>query len=256
MNNNKYNQEQYDKNASAYDKKFGFSNYSHTHVENPAMLKRLGDIKGKDILCIGCGTGDEANLLQKKGANVVGFDMSNELISIAKDRYPNIEFYVGTIEDFSLDREFDIAYSSFVMHYFSSWKDILLQISKLLKSNGKFIFSIPHPMTICKGRKKISGREYKILGHSRNENDRMDFEVYGDYLNTREVDLNFSKEFNPKIIHRSFSNQIRDILNSEFEILDVLEPQPIDSTAEDYPDEYEVHMKMPLVFIYYLQKKS
>lgn len=33
------------------------NNYAHTFLEKPAMYKKLPNLKGKSVLCIGCGTG-------------------------------------------------------------------------------------------------------------------------------------------------------------------------------------------------------
>jgi len=44
----------------------------------------LGDVKGKDVLDAGCGTGYLSRLLSKKGARVVGIDLSEKMIEVAR----------------------------------------------------------------------------------------------------------------------------------------------------------------------------
>jgi len=58
------------------------------------------DLNGTRILDAGCGTGQTSLELAKRGANVVGVDISNNLINLAKDRMPSefsqkVDFRVG-----------------------------------------------------------------------------------------------------------------------------------------------------------------
>lgn len=46
----------------------------------------LGDIRGKRVLDLGCGSGEEVIPLAQRGASVTALDISPELIKIAKDR--------------------------------------------------------------------------------------------------------------------------------------------------------------------------
>jgi ubiquinone/menaquinone biosynthesis C-methylase UbiE len=52
--------------------------------------------EGLSILELGCGTGDILNTLRPKRG--VGVDFSSEMVRIARDRYPNLEFHTADIE--------------------------------------------------------------------------------------------------------------------------------------------------------------
>jgi cyclopropane fatty-acyl-phospholipid synthase-like methyltransferase len=62
-------------------------------------LKVLGNVKGKAVLEIGCGGGQNAIVLNKWGARSVGLDISDEQIrfarKLAKREGVKIPFYVG-----------------------------------------------------------------------------------------------------------------------------------------------------------------
>jgi SAM-dependent methyltransferase len=49
------------------------------------------------ILDIGCGTGDHVNALSMKGMDVIGLDISQAMISKAKQKYPKSKFQVGDV---------------------------------------------------------------------------------------------------------------------------------------------------------------
>jgi 2-polyprenyl-3-methyl-5-hydroxy-6-metoxy-1,4-benzoquinol methylase len=65
------------------------SSIFHRYLEKPGMYGKLPDLVGKDVLCIGCGSGEEGEFLRSLGAKrVVGIDISEGLIDIARKTYP------------------------------------------------------------------------------------------------------------------------------------------------------------------------
>jgi ubiquinone/menaquinone biosynthesis C-methylase UbiE len=251
-NNKQKIKEAYNRNAKNWSQKYSLKNYTHTHIEKPAVLELMGNIKAKKILCIGCGDGEEANLFSQRGARVVAFDISEELIKIAKSKYPDIEFHVGDAENFSIKEEFDLAYAGFVAHYLPSFKGFLSNTSKLLKREGELIFSIVHPIKRALGVEEFNDRKYKVLGSSKLK-DGSDQRVYGDYLNSRETKIKFGDDFESVNYHRTIGEQIREILDSDFELVDFVEPRPIEGAKEEYPGKYEADCKIPEVLIYHLR---
>jgi len=69
----------------------------------------IGDIRGKKVLDYGCGKGDLYKFLKAKNITVSykGFDINNNLISLAKSKFPEAEFKVFDIEEEKLDEDFD-----------------------------------------------------------------------------------------------------------------------------------------------------
>ena len=255
MNLKQQIKESYNKNATTWTEKYSLRNYVHAYIEKPAILKLLGDIRNKKILCAGCGDGEEAHMFYQQGAYVVGFDISDELINIAKSKYPNILFYVGDSESFSTNETFDIVYAGFVVHYLPSYTKFLSNTCSLLKNGGEVVFSVVHPIKRSFDVFKSNGRKYKILGTSKLE-DGSKQETYGDYLNPREVNIKFGENFETTNYHRTIGEQIKDILDSDFELLSLIEPKPIEKAREDYPEKYVADCKIPEVLIYHLRKKS
>ena len=61
--------------------------------------------ENQKVLEIGCSTGDLLNSV--KPSYGVGIDFSNEMIKIAKNKYPDLNFFVDDIEELKLSEKFD-----------------------------------------------------------------------------------------------------------------------------------------------------
>jgi len=96
------------------------------------------------ILDITCGTGAQAIFLAEKGYNVVASDLSNEMISVAKKKYPKLDFKQGDIKTARYGK-FDAVISIFNAIGHLSKKDFikaLKNISENLNDKGYYIFDI------------------------------------------------------------------------------------------------------------------
>jgi SAM-dependent methyltransferase len=62
------------------------------------VLSRLGVGDGTRLLDIGCGSGYAAAMARVLGARVTGIDITPELIEIARERVPDGDFRVGTMD--------------------------------------------------------------------------------------------------------------------------------------------------------------
>lgn len=77
------------------------NNLNHLyHAEQLSLLdEQLGDIAGKDVLDVGCGTGRIARHLAGRGARVVGVDFAENAVEIARRQSPseNPRYEVGSM---------------------------------------------------------------------------------------------------------------------------------------------------------------
>lgn len=98
------------------------------------------------ILDVACGTGVVSNILSNKGYKVSGFDLSEGMIKVAKENFPNIDFTVQNAIDFSYDKKFDVAISLFdSLNYILNPNDLKSAFSNVFKhlsNRGYFIFDI------------------------------------------------------------------------------------------------------------------
>ncbi len=112
---------------------------------NPYLFKTIGNVSNKEILDYGCGEGWLCNDLRQKGANVLGVDISEEFIKIAKQKFPEINFEVIEDKIFCPNNKFDGVICNIVLHTTERYKQIIDEIYRVLKPRGKAIITIMHP---------------------------------------------------------------------------------------------------------------
>ncbi|MGN1329133.1 MAG: class I SAM-dependent DNA methyltransferase [Eubacterium sp.] len=72
------------------------------------LYSSISDRKGK-VLDLACGTGSVALNLSKKGFDVIGLDLSSQMLSVADSKAQgDIKLYYGDMTDFSLEEKFDL----------------------------------------------------------------------------------------------------------------------------------------------------
>ena len=62
---------------------------------------------GKAMLDVACGTGTHAGLLSKY-YNVLGMDLNQDMLKVARGKHPEIRFIPGDMRSFDLGRKFDV----------------------------------------------------------------------------------------------------------------------------------------------------
>jgi ubiquinone/menaquinone biosynthesis C-methylase UbiE len=233
-------------------------NRPHYFVEKPAMEKLLPNLKGKKVLCVGCGSGEEVAMIANNGAeSITGIDISENLIAIAQREFPPHKFYAMDVENLDFaDNSFDYIYSSLVFDYFKDWKKLLGEISRVLKPGGTLQFSNIHPVrwSAEKSYDESTGRATGLkLGFSA-ATDTHPYEVYGNYLGTVMLNEKWINKINLTFYSRPISAMVNDLINAGFTIRKMVEPMPIEETKIYDPDYYELGSKIPSQVIFVCEK--
>ncbi len=102
--------------------------------------------KGKHILDVCAGTGDQALALGKRGFEVVGIDLSNDMLDIAKrkNRQKNVKFLVADSTKIPYpDNTFDISIISFSLHEMPQeiMKKTMSEVSRVTRKDGKIVIA-------------------------------------------------------------------------------------------------------------------
>jgi SAM-dependent methyltransferase len=100
------------------------------------------------VLDITCGTGNYSLILSRKGFDVTGLDLSEDMINVARRKAKkaniDIDFVVQDMRNISLDRKYDCAICMFTAFpYLQTYDDIekaLISVKKHLVKDGVFVF--------------------------------------------------------------------------------------------------------------------
>lgn len=110
-------------------------------------IKVLGDINGKNILDFGCGNGWLSVVLAKMGANVSGFDISEEAVRVASsmadynDVGKSTHFQVGSGYDTGFpDQSFELVIGQAILHHLGDKESLARELNRVLKPGGKAVF--------------------------------------------------------------------------------------------------------------------
>ena len=247
----------YDEKAREWVKRMrSGNNHAHRYLEKPAMYAKLPPLKGKTVLCIGCGSGEECEYLFKRGAKkVVGIDTSKELIVIARESYPHMEFYVQDMRTMQFpDASFDFVYSSLAMHYLPHWQSTLTKIHRLLRPRGTFLFSTHHPVYWSAEIIHTKGDKSRLLGYQK-QSGRLK-KIYGNYQERRRIDDIWFGDMPVSYYHKPLSEIFREIRNAGFMVEDFIEPKPKASLQKVDADNYALYRHIPLFMIFELKKRK
>jgi 2-polyprenyl-3-methyl-5-hydroxy-6-metoxy-1,4-benzoquinol methylase len=135
------------------------------HLNNPAFLKLVGNLKGKTVLDAGCGEGYNTRIFARMGAIMTGIDISPRLIEharLAEQKEPlGIRYETASFTDLSLfkDESFDTVVSTMALMDSHDFEKAITGIYRVLRKNGDFFFSISHPCFMTKGFGWVTDRQ-------------------------------------------------------------------------------------------------
>ncbi|MFH8576039.1 class I SAM-dependent methyltransferase [Streptomyces zaomyceticus] len=139
-------QETYDEIGEAFE---GFKGLPLVrYVEAPSFLGMVGDVSGRKVIDLACGTGFHSRELKRRGAaDVFGVDVSGEMIRAAEgieQAAPlGVRYAVGDVAELSFAEErFDLATAVMLLNYAESVDEFELMCRRVhgcLKSGGEFL---------------------------------------------------------------------------------------------------------------------
>lgn len=122
-------------------------------LEPAEFLNSLVEAIGRDpttlsVLDIGCGEGKDAVFLAQKGCAVTAFDITESGIRktrrLANEREVEINAFVADINDFNVEEQFDIVYSTGTIQYLfdENIEAFFEKIGKITRKGGIVYFNV------------------------------------------------------------------------------------------------------------------
>lgn len=240
------------KNYTVYDDEDFFEKYNQKRkkgnspnekIEQPIIDELVGDVKGKKILDLGCGDGKYGLELLVRGAKQYhGVEGSHRMADVARENLTNSKAIVeeNDIEKVELkDLEYDMVISRLVLHYIEDIATLFERVSRSLKKEGVFIFSIEHPIiTSC----------YEAYHKEKKRGNW----IVDDYFDSGKRINNW---LGKKVVkyHKTLEEYWAIIKASNLQVLEVRESKPQKSNFEQI-EEYQRRMRIPLFLIFKLKK--
>lgn len=202
------------------------SNPYNAHMEFPATKALIPDVDGERVLDAGCGTGVYTEWLLERGADVVGVDVSEEMLSHARDRVGDDATFrqhdLAEPLDFASDDAFAGIVSPLALGYVRDWRATFAEFARVLEPGGFLVFSEKNPADAFEAE---SG---------------MDYYAVEEQIKEWSVDV--------PCYRRPFEEIVNPLLETGFALERVLEPQPTEAFREAWPERYEKESTHP-VFI-------
>jgi SAM-dependent methyltransferase len=138
----------YDEIADHYDEVVGDGLSDSPAV---ALLELVGDPRGARVLDLACGQGRVSRELARRGASVLGIDISTQLLEKARATEASDPLGIGyvladaTAPDVLAGETFDGAVCHFGLSDIDDLSGALATVGRVLARGGWFVFSIVHP---------------------------------------------------------------------------------------------------------------
>jgi len=236
-------------------------------MNSPAFFSLVGNAEGKRILDLACGEGSNTRILAQKGAKVVGVDFSEKLIEFArqleKKEKRGIDYYVSgasDLKEFS-SNYFDIVTCSMALMDIENYQKAIQEAARVLKRNGRFIFSITHPCFEW-GDVTASGQhigDWKYEEGTRDSSRRaLHYEItkyFGKVRLKSSWDMNrLIKPFVTTSFHRTLTDYFQALFRSGLLVQRLLEPRPTARGVSKHP-QLRKHRMIPQSMIIEAVKK-
>lgn len=126
----------FDKIAGTYDR---LNRIMSLGLDRCWRRRAVRGLQGK-VLDVACGTGDMVVELQKRGCEVTGADLSEEMMAIAKQKAPQAEYRLADVERLPFgNASFDAVTCAFGVRNFVHLEQGISEMLRVLKPGGRMV---------------------------------------------------------------------------------------------------------------------
>ncbi len=205
---------------------------SYNHVIIPTIIEILDHCDLTEVIDLGCGCGYLTRLLAKKAKSVIGVDISEKSIDLAKKRsseYSNIDYVHIDIESYSslaVESSFSTAIANMTLMDVLFLDKVIKTVKLILKPQGHFIFTITHP---CYWPVYWNYEKAQWFNYWKEIPIEADFSI----------SLEKNRNYTTTHIHRPLEMYINCLTKFDFEIVKIVEPLPPREILLKYPKKWE-----------------
>jgi SAM-dependent methyltransferase len=195
----------------------------NAHYDRPACLRLLGDVAGRRVLDAACGPGLYAAELVERGATVVGFDQSAQMVRLCEEHVPRGTFRQHDLNDpidWVESNTVDLVLLALALEYVDDRVGALRELRRVLSPTGALVLSRQHPTD-----------DWRRHG--------------GSYFDERVIEETWSKGWTMRYWLAPLERTCEEIFEAGFLIERLVEPRPEPSGAAVDPVDYEGLLERP-----------
>ncbi len=188
-------------------------------------LRLIGDVKGKRVLDLGCGSGRNAIALSRQGAHVIALDVSKSQLALARKLADvaevRVELHESDVSDLAFLRadSIDLAMAIGVLGEVDDLDRCFRQVHRVLRPGAPFVFSIDHPIALTVGREGAAPGAL-ALGS---------LEVRRSYFDPKPVDV-YRDDEQIRVYPRTVADTFASLHRAGYRVDVVLEPQAMQAS--------------------------
>jgi ubiquinone/menaquinone biosynthesis C-methylase UbiE len=211
----------------------------------PAILNLLGNLHGKNLIDIGCGPGVYSVEFAKRGANVLGLDISRKMLNKARNnaKMTNAKLTLQRADAHFvplMDESFDIA----VLILTILNAKLVQEAARVLEPEGLFLFSDTHPIIESKGKWESDGMGAGRIIDDYFSHDKREWRI--EPVPRQTVTL--------KYYTRTIEQCVNMIADAGFKILRIAEPKVGRDVQKSDSLHYDRCSRVPYFIVYLAQK--
>ena len=214
-------------------------------IQLPAILNLLGNLRGKSLIDIGCGPGNYSVEFAKRGANVLGIDLSQKMLDKARNnaKMADVKLTLQKSDARLIrcpDNSFDIA----VIILAILNEKIIKEAARVLKPSGLLLVSDIHPTLEAKGHWKSDKIGAPRIVEDYFSREKKKWQINYDTEHT--ITLEYSTQ--------TIEQCVNLIADAGFKILRIAEPKPGKDLKNSDPAHCDKCSRIPYFIIYLTQK--
>src|SRR3954464_5351302 len=185
----------------------------------------LGDVRGRRVLEVGCGSAPCARWLATQGAEPVGLALSGGMLRHAAAQSAATGVAVPLVQAGAerlpfADGAFDLACSAFgAVPFVAEPERVMREVARVLRPGGRWVFAVNHPMRWM--FPDDPGPDGLVVSQS-----------YFDRSPYVEVDSTGTPTYVEH--HRTLGDRVRDLTGAGLALLELVEPEWPDGHAEEW----------------------
>jgi SAM-dependent methyltransferase len=137
------------------DPRVGYGSWAETYdepgnpiiaLEEPAVRSVVSSLAPGQALDAACGTGRHARHLVDLGHEVLGIDLTPEMLTRAAANVPEARFLESDLTDIPApDERFELVVSGLALAHLADLRASVAELSRVLRTGGRLVISVLHP---------------------------------------------------------------------------------------------------------------